>query len=277
MSKYYKREIVKIKSDGKDIKLYIFKPIKNAKSKENTPGILWIHGGGYITGFAKMIYMTRALDLVKKYGAVVITPEYRLAPKYKYPAALNDCYNSLLYLKKHHKELNFNPSKIMVGGESAGGGLTVSLCMYALDKNEVNICFQMPLYPMINCFDTPSNKDNHAPIWNTRFNKFAWKKYLGDYDGKEVSEYASPSQRNDYSNLPPCYTFVGDIEPFYYETLKYVEDLKNANIEAHVDVYENCFHAFDMLMPFKKISKKAIAEFEKQFLIACEKYSKDQI
>lgn len=276
MSRYYKRSCVKIHSTGKDIKLYIFKPTKNAKSKEKTPGILWIHGGGYITGMAKMIYMSRAMNLIKKYGAVVITPEYRLANKYPYPAALQDCYAALLYLKNHSDELNFNPSKIMVGGESAGGGLTASLCMYAKDKKEVNIAFQMPLYPMIDCYDTESSKDNHAPIWNSKRNRYAWKKYLKNVDINNVSCYASASRRIDYSNLPPAYTFVGDIEPFYCETLTFIDNLKKANVEAKVDVYHNCFHAFDMLLPFKKISKIAIKEFEKQFLIALEKYEAKQ-
>ena len=61
------------------MELFIFRPTVNAKDKENTPGILWIHGGGYVTGMAKMIYISRAIDLVKKYGAVVVTPEYRLS------------------------------------------------------------------------------------------------------------------------------------------------------------------------------------------------------
>ena len=276
MSKYYKCRRVKILSNNKELKLYIFKPVKNAQEKEKTPGILWIHGGGYITGMAKMIYMSRAINLVKKYGAVVVTPEYTLSLKAPYPAALIDCYNALLYLKDHSEELNFNSSKIMVGGESAGGGLTASLCMYALDKKEVNIAFQMPLYPMIDCYDTESSKDNHAPIWNSKKNRYCWKKYLGDMYDKEVSPYASASRRLDYKGLPPAYTFVGDIEPFYNETLTFIDNLNKAGVEAKVDVYENCFHAFDMLLPHKKISKIAIKKFEEEFLLALDKYEAKQ-
>lgn len=50
MSRYYKSEKVKIKSTGRDIELLIFRPVKNAKPKEKTPGMLWIHGGGYVNG-----------------------------------------------------------------------------------------------------------------------------------------------------------------------------------------------------------------------------------
>jgi len=276
MSKYYQSKSIKIPSTGRDIELLTFQPTKNRKPKENTPGILWIHGGGYITGMARMIYMSRAIDLVKKYGAVVVTPEYRLSNEAPYPAALEDCYASLMYLKEHADELGVNSSQIMVGGESAGGGLTASLCMYARDKGEVNIAFQMPLYPMIDNQDTESSKDNHAPVWNTKSNHYGWKKYLGDLWGKDVPPYAAAARQTDYTNLPPAYTFVGDIEPFYCETLTFIENLKKAGVEAEVDVYPNCFHAFDMLLPFKKVSKQAIAEFEKHYLYACDNYFKEQ-
>lgn len=274
MRRYYKTETVKIASTGKEIKLLVIRPIKNAKIKEKTPGILWIHGGGYITGMAEMIYMSRAIGLVKKYGAVVVTPEYRLSKEAPYPAALEDCYAALKYLKEYAEELGVNSNQIMVGGESAGGGLTASLCMYARDKGEVNIAFQMPIYPMIDNLDTESSKDNHAPVWNTKRNHYGWKAYLGELweQGEKVSSYAAAARQTDYSNLPPAYTFVGDIEPFYCETLTYINNLKKAGVEADVDVYPNCFHAFDMLLPFKKVSREAIAKFEKSYLEACEKY-----
>ena len=64
--------------------------------------------------------------------------------------------------------------------------------------------------------------------------------------------------------------------PFYCETLTYIENLKKAGVEAKVDVYADCFHAFDMFLPFKKISRKAVAEFEKQYLYAAEHYFAEQ-
>ncbi|MDY2939076.1 MAG: alpha/beta hydrolase [Fusicatenibacter sp.] len=277
--KKYKRYTVenkKIPSTGRDMKVLILRPTQSAKPKEKTPGILWIHGGGYITGMAEMIYMSRAIGLVKKYGAVVVTPAYRLTWEAPYPAALEDCYAALKFLADHSDELGVNSSQIMVGGESAGGGLSAALCMYARDLGEVNIAFQMPLYPMLDDRDTDSSKDNHAPVWNTKRNHFGWKAYLGENYGQDVSPYAAAARQTDYSGLPPAYTFVGDIEPFYCETLTYVENLKKAGIPASVDVYPNCFHAFDMLTPMRKISKQAAAEFEKQYLYAAEHYFAEQ-
>ena len=251
------------------MKLLILRPTVSRQPREKTPGILWIHGGGYAVGMADMVFMSRAKRLVTEYGAVVISPEYRLAGKAPYPAALEDCYCALLYLKAHAAELGCADDQIMVGGESAGGGLTAALCMLARDRGEVNIAFQMPLYPMLDHRDTDSSRNNHGISWNTKRNHAAWKLYLRDVDG-EIPPCASPARQTDYTGLPPAYTFVGDREPFYCETLTYIENLKKAGVPAHVDVYPTGFHAFDMLLPFLPISRQAAAAFEKRYLHAAE-------
>ena len=271
MAKGYTVTKIYIPSGDYSMKLLILRPTVNKQSREKTPGILWIHGGGYAVGMAGMVFMSRAKRLVTEYGAVVISPEYRLAGKTPYPAALEDCYAALMYLKEHAEVLGCADDQIMVGGESAGGGLTAALCMLARDRGEVNIAFQMPLYPMLDHRDTDSSRDNHGISWNTKRNHAAWKLYLRDIEDK-IPAYASPARQTDYSNLPPAYTFVGDREPFYCETLTYIENLKKAGVPAHVDVYPTGFHAFDMLLPFCRISRQAIAEFEKQYLYAAEHY-----
>lgn len=96
-------------------------------------GVLWIHGGGYILGMKEMVHMSRVVDLVKKFGAVVVSPGYRLAFAAPYPAALDDCYAALVYMKSHDAELGVRADQIMVGGESAGGGLCAALCIKARD------------------------------------------------------------------------------------------------------------------------------------------------
>lgn len=244
------------------MKLIILKP---KRQKEKLPGVLWIHGGGYMTGMAAMVYFNRGRDIAEQCGAVVISPEYRLSPQAPYPAALEDCYEALLFMKEHAEELGICKDRIIVGGESAGGGLTAALCMYARDKGEVNIYFQIPLYPMLDCEDTESSKDNHAYIWNTKRNHQGWKKYLANVDRtKAVPAYASPARETDYSNLPPAYTFVCDGEPFYSETLKYIENLEKEGIAASVDVYHGNTHAFDMMCPWLKISRQAKQKLIKQ-------------
>ena len=243
-------------------KALVLSPLEGA---EKAPGILWIHGGGFFLGMKEMVYMSRALRLVRWYKAVVVSPGYTLALQKPYPAAVKDCYRALLYMRDHADELGIDPGKLIVGGESSGGGLAAAVCMLARDRKEVKVAYQLPLYPMMGSVDTESSKDNHGRIWNTRLNHLGWKFYLRDKAGKKVSPYASPAFQKNYKRLPPCYTFVGDGEPFYAETLAYVENLKKAGVSARVDVYHTDMHAFDMLSPDVSPGPEAIRKFEEEF------------
>ena len=242
------------------VPVLVLKPVKRPAADI---GLLWIHGGGYITGMKEMVYMSRAVGLVRKYGVTVYSPGYRLAWQKPYPAAVEDCYQVLEYAAD--KE-----AIVMVGGESAGGGLAVAVCMMARDQG-IHVAYQFPLYPMISNIDTESSKNNHGKVWNTRRNHIGWRLYLRKNARERVSPYAAPVWQTDYSGLPPCYTFVGDGEPFYLETLQYVENLKSAGIEAEVDVYHTDMHAFDMLLD-DDLSRKAIDKFERSFGHALEHF-----
>lgn len=257
----YTARKVRIPSKGGSMKLLVLAP----ESGENRPGVLWIHGGGYVTGMAGMVWMSRAKNLVARFGTVVVSPEYRLAGKAPYPAALEDCHSALLWLKEHACELGVRGDQLIVGGESAGGGLAAALCLYERDVGGVRIAFQLPLYPMLDNEDTVTSRDNHAPVWNTRLNHYGWARYLRGLPGGPVPAYAAAARAKDFSGLPPAYTFVSTREPFYAETLAYVENLRRAGVEATVDVYPGLFHAFDMLMPFLKVSRQAAAAFEAHF------------
>ena len=191
---------------------------------------------------------------------------YRLAFQKPYPAALQDCWRTLVFMKKHAADLGIDEQTIMVGGESAGGGLAAALCMLARDRGTVKIAYQFPLYPMLSNLDTDSSRDNHGRIWNTKRNHLGWRMYLRKDAGKKVSPYASPIQQKDFSGLPQAYTFVGRGEPFYAETLEYVRKLNEAGVKAEVDVYPSDMHAFDMLDPESETSRKAIRKFEEIFV-----------
>lgn len=261
-------EKVDIQTDDGTISALVLKPLD---PKPNAPGVLWIHGGGQVTGMKEMAFMSRAVDMVEKHGAVVVSPGYRLAWNAPYSGGLSDCYKTLLWLRDHVEELGVNPSQIMVGGESAGGGLAVATCLLARDEGIVNVAYQIPLYPMIDNLDTDSSRDNHNKVWNTKTNHFAWWLYLReDSKSEEVSPYAAPARETDYSNLPLAYTFVCTDEPFYDETVSYIEALREAGIHAEIDVYEGLYHAFDMLDPDTPESKLAIERFNQHFGWAVE-------
>ena len=188
--------------------------LRPLEPQPGAPGVLWIHGGGYLTGMKEMVFMSRAVDLVERLGAVVVAPDYRLSTQAPYPAALHDCYAALLWLQSHADELGVDPARLVVGGESAGGGLTAAVCMMARDRGQVDVALQLPLYPMIDNLDTWSSRDNHNKVWNTRLNHAAWRLYLRqDAASTQVSPYAAPARQTNYAGLPPADTCVCTEEP----------------------------------------------------------------
>ncbi|MBQ4186822.1 MAG: alpha/beta hydrolase fold domain-containing protein, partial [Firmicutes bacterium] len=153
-------------------------PILHEKPADRSVGVLWLHGGGYATGSARLVMMSAGLELARHYNVTLFVPNYRLSGKAPYPAALHDAYDTLLYMKQNSRALDIRRSQLMVGGESAGGGLASALCLYARDRKEVAIAYQMPLYPMLDDRDTETNRDNSGVFWNSRRNRSAWKMYL---------------------------------------------------------------------------------------------------
>ena len=263
------------KKNGGKVRTCIYKSLQ---PKEDAVGLLWIHGGGYAIGAPEMDvgYIEK---LIAATNCVIVSPDYTLSTEKPYPAALEDCYEALIWLKENATNLGIRNDQIFVGGVSAGGGLTAAVTLMARDKGEVNIAFQMPLYPMIDDrMNTESAVNNNAPIWNSKSNKLGWKMYLNELFGKDnIPKYAAPARETNYSGLPPAYTFVGDIEPFYNETATYFDNLRNAGVSAKVDVYEGCYHAFEIMCPKADISKHAVNRVLEEFKYAGDNYFVEQV
>ena len=242
-----------------DVPVRIYEP---AEKSGLLPALLWIHGGGYILG-------TYDQDdglcqrFVETANCVVVSVEYRLAPEHPFPAPVEDCYAALQWLAESAKDLGVDDTRIAIGGASAGGGLTAGLALLARDRGGPNICFQMPLYPMIDDQNTtPSSHEiTDNRVWNRSANVAAWRMYLGEDATGDVSPYAAASRAKDLSGLPPVYTCVGELDVFRDETIDYVQRLLQAGVPVEFHIYPGCFHAFEVFIPDADISKRAAAEY----------------
>lgn len=268
-----REEIYIEREDGSKLRLSVYSP---EEKKENVPGLLWIHGGGYGLGCPEQDFAF-IQNFIDASGCVVVAPDYTNSTTAPYPAAFNDCYNALLWLKENGKNYGMRDNQIFVGGNSAGGGLCAAVTLKARDTGDVNIAFQMPLYPMLDDrMITESSQNNDAPIWNSASNEVGWKLYLGEnYGTDNVSKYASPARETDYANLPPTLTYVGTIEPFTDETVEYVENLKEAGVEVNFKMFDGCFHGFDLLK-FTTPAKEADEFLINGFKYAVENYTAEQ-
>ena len=252
------------------LRLCVYRPLHQ---KEDAPGILWIHGGGYGLGLPEQDE-NFIRDFILESGCTVVAPDYCLSVNAPYPAALEDCYTALLWLKENAPVLGVRTDQLMVGGDSAGGGLAAALTIYARDKGRVAIAFQMPLYPMLDDrMITKSSQNNDAPVWNTKSNENAWKLYLGSLHGTDnVPTYAAPGRLVDFHNLPPAFTYVGSIEPFCDETINYMEQLKAAGVSVTYKVFKGCYHAFDIIGSKSSPAKEAKALLMENFRYAVNHY-----
>lgn len=261
--------------DATRLRLCIYRPKENAR-RTDVPGVLWLHGGGIATGVPEQDAHF-AKRLIDASACTVVMPDYRRSLEAPYPAALEDCYLALVWLRDHAADYGARPAQLFVGGDSAGGGLTAALCLYARDRGEVSIAFQMPLYPMLDDRDaTDSARENDAPVWNAASNALAWRLYLGAaYQTADVPVTAAPGRATQLQNLPPMLTFVGSVEPFCDETVRYAAQLEAFGVPARCKVFEGCFHAFDLL-GFSRVAKEARAFLSDGFCYAAAHYDNDR-
>lgn len=251
--------MVPSRSDDFNIRTMVHRPSGHPIS-DKLPLMLYIHGGGYIMGVPELgNYSIKGF--VDKRACVVVAPDYRKAYTKPYPAGLDDCYDSLLWAIENADELGIDARKIIVGGHSAGGGLTAALTLKARDLGDFDIAFQMPFYPMIDDQqpDDPQ-RELDSPGWNTDLNRIGWEAYLADVRaaGEEVPSYAAPMRNTDYAGLPPTMTLIGTLDPFYWETVRYIENLKSAGVETAFEEYKDCFHGFENIAGETSIGRDAL-------------------
>lgn len=264
-------KFISSRNDGPDIRIRIFKPLN---FQNNLPGMLYIHGGGMLMGNPED-YLTIIKNFIDAKPCVIVAPDYRKALDAPYPAAFNDCYDTLLWMNENVAQLGVIQNKLIVAGHSAGGGLAAAVTLKATDTQNVKIAFQMPIYPMLDDRqNTESAIDNDAPGWSSKSNNLGWTSYLSDLKkkGAPIPSYAAPARATDYSKIPPTITFVGDLEPFRDETIQYVENLKQAGIPVAFKLYQGCFHAFDVVFPKLEISKDAWSYLLTSYCAYVDKY-----
>jgi len=247
---------------------------KKGHANANCTGLLWLHSGGYAIGVPELSAPYADLFLAED-NCIMVLPEYTRSLDAPYPAALEDSYQTLVWMKKNAKALNIREDQLFVGGASAGGGLSCALTLYARDHQEVNIAFQIPLYPMLDDRMTATSAHNNSPVWNTAKNLISWKLYRGD--AKEVDAYFAPARETDYANLPPAFSIITDTEPFYAETKQYFKNLYEAGTEIMLKEYPGCFHAFDITCPNTECARKAKLLERKVFQYAQNHYFAPQL
>jgi acetyl esterase/lipase len=225
------------------------------------PGVLMIHGGGFIIGNVESEHASAAMTAMQT-GAVVISVEYRLAPEHPFPAAVHDCYSALRFLADKAGELGVDPARLALMGTSAGGGLAAATALLARDLGGPALCFQMLHIPELDDrLETASMRTFvDSPLWNRPLAVLSWKAYLGSAaDSDDVSPYAAPSRATDLAGLPPAYISTAENDPLRDEGILYGLGLLHAGVSVELHQFPGTFHG-SALVATAEVSKRAQRE-----------------
>jgi acetyl esterase/lipase len=228
------------------------------KSLVPVPAMLWIHGGGFVMGNSE-IDEDNNIGIVREIGIAVAAVNYRLAPGHPYPAPIEDCYDALRWLHSEAERLGVLPSRIAIGGSSAGGGLAAGLALMAHDRKDIPVAFQLLIYPMLDD-RTAVRADldlSGVRLWNNKCNHFGWTSYLQRAPGSaDIHPYAAPARREDLSGLPSTWMGLGAFDLFHDEDVMYAKRLADSGVTCELHVVERAYHAFDRFSPKADVVKQ---------------------
>ncbi|KAL3475441.1 Alpha/Beta hydrolase protein [Aspergillus californicus] len=241
----------------------IFRPKTRTLPIPSTPGILHIHGGGLATG-NRFLGLTM-LDWVEKFGAVILTAEYRLAPEFPAPAGLEDTYAALSWMASNASDpaLGFNPSKLLVAGGSAGGNLAAGVALLARDRAFPALAGQILMYPWVSDSITATSVDQYgdlAPV--TKEDVITITDYAYGKDRQFADMYTAPMRAESLAGLPPAFIDVGEADVFRDQDVEYAVRLLGEGVATELHVWPGCYHGFDVFVPGARVSGRARAARE---------------
>lgn len=221
------------------------------------PCIFYVHGGGLVLGSVDEDD-ARAAELAVETGCIVTSVDYRLAPEFPFPSALDDCYQALCWVVEN-RELGVDAERVALYGPSAGGALSAGSALLARDNAGPHIALLMLTSPMLDDRMTePSTVTNTGfGAWSREANGQAWVAYLGPAHGTNlVSPYAAPARAEALANLPPTYLDVGDLDLFRDEVVSFAGRLMRSQVPVELHVYPGGIHGGEHLAPDAELSQR---------------------
>jgi acetyl esterase/lipase len=250
---------------ARDLSVLILRPARGQRGRGGQeralPGVYHTHGGGMVMGTSR----TGADELalwVDEVGVVAVSVEYRLAPEHPHPAPVEDCYAGLVWTGEHCDELGIDPSRLIIAGGSAGGGLAAGTALMARDRGGPVLSHQMLMCPMLDDrgITQSSQELDGEGVWDRTSNVTGWTALLGDArGGPGVSPYAAPARAQDLTGLPATFIDVGSVETFRDEDIEYAARLSQAGISVEFHLWPGGFHGFDGMAPQTALAQAARA------------------
>lgn len=232
---------------------------------KNAPCLVYYHGGGFVFPASPHHY-SLAKEYAQRAHCKVLFADYRLAPKYPFPIAPEDCYAAYSWVLSNAGELAVDPARVAVSGDSAGGQLATVVCLMARDRGQAIPCGQMLIYPAAGDVETESvKKYTDTPMCNSRDMEKYGKLYRSDTSvGENV--YASPIEAETLEGLPTAYIETAEFDCLRDGGILYADRLRQFGVSTELYNTEGTMHGFDIVLnsPIVRACVDRRLEFLKQ-------------
>ena len=226
-------------------------------SSDLLPAHVLIHGGAYWAGSVEG-HDPLCAWYARSVPCQVFSVDYRLAPEHPYPAGVEDCYAALVWIAEHAAELGVDPSRISVGGVSAGGGLAAAVALLARDRSGPALCLQLLEIPMLDPRMGQPSIDTYATGFGLTREDVAvgWRHYLPD---GAPDAYAGAFGADDLTGLPPAAVLTDGCDPLRDEGEAYAARLRSAGVPVSTYRASGHVHSSHYLTRFLPSARRAVA------------------
>lgn len=236
---------IRIMPGGAPTRILIYTPLNVEKEEQRLPLFISIHGGAFIRGSADFDdYFCRKTANIAR--CKVINIDFKLAPEYRFPYSVQECYQVLLWAARHSDELGIDPARIAVGGHQSGATMAAVTAQLARDSGEVKLTCMVLDSPIVTLADDSMDVPEFeldTPLTGAGKGAFFNLCYLGNVENA-ATPMASPDCVEDLTGMPDAFVLTAGLDPQTPKTYRYVERLRSAEVNVEYTCMEGCKHGF---------------------------------
>lgn len=253
-----------------DMPVRIYTPDRESNDAIEYPLLVYFHGGGWVLGNLDT-HDSLCRSLANSAGCVVVSVDYRLAPENRFPAAVEDAYGAVCWASENAHLLNGDASRLLVGGDSAGGNLAAVSCLMAKERGGPDVVHQLLLYPVLDLssFNKASYQVHGEGYLLTAQSMVYYRDQYLRNEGDRKNPYASPLLADDLSGLPPATVVAAELDVLTDEGKAYADRLNGAGVPATYWCYDQMIHPFLNFLDVVDRAGSAVFEIGKLLRKAC--------
>ncbi|MGZ5156306.1 MAG: alpha/beta hydrolase [Caldimonas sp.] len=229
------------------IPLRLYRPTRRSDDPSPGPVLVYFHGGGWTIGDLDT-HDVLCRQLANASGVAIVSVDYRMGPEHRFPAAVDDCLAATRWVREHAGALGFDPARLAVGGDSAGGNLAAVVALLARDAGDLPIAYQLLVYPAT---DMRRGHDSHTTNGRGYLLEAETITYFHDHyiddAAHDLDWRASPLLHPDLRGLPPALVLTAGFDPLRDEGLAYADALAAAGNRATYVCFDRQIHGFILM------------------------------